>query len=631
MTSMREKAAKLAERGLCVSQIGLHGRPDEKAAFRETSSDPNHIREHWAGDGYNLAVATGEGFVVVDVDQKNGRDGLGSLEKLGLDLEGTLTAKTPSGGKHLFYRAKPRPEGYRTRLHGLPWDGIDLKGAGGYVVAVGSRKVNEETKIVGPEYVWEDPDAPILELPAFIADQMVGRRKIADPGKLPDFVDDDAARESAIAYLTRDAPPAMGGTGHAMALQVINRAMDFGVRYETALDLAIEHWGPRCDPVWDDVDDLGDHTRGIVNSRTSPIGCAHPSQVAGVEAFGNPTPRKFITAEECCAIALQGSARQLVPDYLDFGTVSVWYGGPNQGKSFVLADLCHAVTTGRPWFGKQCERGAVLYVAVEGRVKFPARVAALCQVYGTAAPPFAVLRDDTDLSQQAALDALAGQVDVAANLFDAPIQLIVVDTLSATFGAGDPNATADMTLFARNMTKLSARTGAHVAIVHHSGKDKAKGARGSNALLAAVDSEFEVEAFEVVTTKQRDMEKARPLAFHLEPIVIGNDPEGLPVGTLIVRQGAAPTFEAVPIEPTPTERRILAVMEIAQELKNPAELNPAISQGEWFAQNVGFEDPTSPSGCTMSRQTFSGHCRKMSDKGFVKKIGPNQWVRQNVG
>lgn len=634
MTSMREKAAKLAERGLCVSQIGLHGRPDEKAAFRETSSDPNHIREHWAGDGYNLAVATGEGFVVVDVDQKNGRDGLGSLEKLGLELEGTLTAKTPSGGKHLFYRAKPRPEGYRTRLHGLPWDGIDLKGAGGYVVAAGSRKVNEETKIVGPEYVWEDPDAPILDLPDFIADQMVGRRKAADPGKLPDFVDDDAAIESATIYLTRDAPPAMGGTGHATALQVINRAMDFGVKYETALGLMVELWGPRCDPVWDDLDDLGDHTRGIVNSRTSSIGCDHPSTRAPVEAFGNPTPRKFITAEECCALALQGSAKQLVPDYLDFGTVSVWYGDSNQGKSFVLADLCHAVATGRTWFGKQCERGAVIYFAVEGGAKFPARVAALCQVHGSATPPFAVWRGDMDLSKPGAVDGMIGQIEAAAELFGLPVLLNVIDTLSATFGAADPNSTDAMTVFIGHVSKVAKRTGAHCAVVHHSGKDKAKGARGSSALRAAIDSEFEVEAGEVITTKQRDMDKAKPIAFHLEPAVIGNDPDGLPVGTLILRQGAAPTFDAVPVELTPTERAVVEAFERVQARKldeNPGQFpdgNPPISTKEWHLECqklTGCQFGDKP----MSRQAHGLHTAKLTAKGVVRKGERNQWFMVN--
>lgn len=56
---------------------------------------------------------------------------------------------------------------------------------------------------------------------------------------------------------------------------------------------------------------------------------------------------------------------------------------------------------------------------------------------------------------------------------------------------GEPNArqsTKDELRFGTN----GSLTGAHVLIVHHSGKDRDRGMRGSNALLGAVDAAIEV-------------------------------------------------------------------------------------------------------------------------------------------
>jgi RecA-family ATPase len=67
----------------------------------------------------------------------------------------------------------------------------------------------------------------------------------------------------------------------------------------------------------------------------------------------------------------------------------------------------------------------------------------------------------------------------------------------------------DMTSFVRNMDTLRQTTGAHLMVVHHTGKDAARGARGHNSLRAATDTEIEVQIDEdgtrsAMVTKQRD-------------------------------------------------------------------------------------------------------------------------------
>ncbi len=74
----------------------------------------------------SLALLTGDGLCVVDVDPRNG----GAIPK---GLGGTLTASTPSGGIHLFYRYGTT-ETLRNNNTGLLGTGVDFKARRGYVI-----------------------------------------------------------------------------------------------------------------------------------------------------------------------------------------------------------------------------------------------------------------------------------------------------------------------------------------------------------------------------------------------------------------------------------------------------------------------------------------------------------------
>lgn len=82
----------------------------------------------------------------------------------------------------------------------------------------------------------------------------------------------------------------------------------------------------------------------------------------------------------------------------------------------------------------------------------------------------------------------------------------------AIFQNGGPAAVA-------GIDAVRAATGAHVAVIHHCGKDEARGARGHSSLRAAVDTEIEISRADgetistVRVTKQRDMAIGDPLPF----------------------------------------------------------------------------------------------------------------------
>jgi len=74
-------------------------------------------------------------LIVVDVDIKDGRNGLMALKQLALKnpFPKTIAVLTPSGGYHYYFKGQCKSG---TDIIGR---GIDIKSIGGYVVAPGSR------------------------------------------------------------------------------------------------------------------------------------------------------------------------------------------------------------------------------------------------------------------------------------------------------------------------------------------------------------------------------------------------------------------------------------------------------------------------------------------------------------
>ena len=109
--------------------------------------------------------------------------------------------------------------------------------------------------------------------------------------------------------------------------------------------------------------------------------------------------------------------------------------------------------------------------------------------------------------------------------------LVVIGTLARNFGQGDENSVRDMVSFISNVERLAEAFGAHVIIVHHTGKDRTKNARGSSALNAAVSTEIKVtnasgKSVVIEVIKQRDLPVGRALSFKIKTVDLGTDEDG---------------------------------------------------------------------------------------------------------
>jgi hypothetical protein len=240
----------------------------------------------------------------------------------------------------------------------------------------------------------------------------------------------------------------------------------------------------------------------------------------------------------------------LVKGVLSAGAMSVVYGPSNSGKTFFAMDLAFHIAAGLPsWCGRRVRQAGVLYLAAEGGRGAANRIVAMREECGVCNVPFALrragldlLRDEADINSVVTLAA-----EVHARAPDAPI-LIVIDTLSRIMAGGDENSAQDMTALIRNIDAIREHTGAHIMLIHHSGKDTARGARGHSSLRAATDTEVEVSnedgARAAMVTKQRDYQGGETFAFSLKGVTLGADQDGDDVTSCIVQHEDGEDFKA---------------------------------------------------------------------------------------
>ena len=188
----------------------------------------------------------------------------------------------------------------------------------------------------------------------------------------------------------------------------------------------------------------------------------------------------------------------LVKGLLIDGGLSAVFGSPGSSKTFMVLDLALHVAHGQDWFGKKVATGGVVYVSGEGGGGMRLRMKAWRKEKGGPdRAPFVLVPESVNLfDDDAGAEMLIADVRAHAVAMDCPVRLVVLDTLSRMIGSGDEDKARDINVIVQRAERIQRETGAHVLVVHHSGKDRDRGMRGSNALLGAVDAALEVARFD---------------------------------------------------------------------------------------------------------------------------------------
>ena len=224
----------------------------------------------------------------------------------------------------------------------------------------------------------------------------------------------------------------------------------------------------------------------------------------------------------------------LVRDVFHGGEVIILWGESQAGKTALLLDMVAAVASGSDWAGHPVTQTNVIYVALEGQLGLRARVQALEHDRGGVYQKgIRYIFDACNVGSMADVNALA----VTALKHQA--KFIVIDTLSASLaGTAEENSNSAMAGMIANIQRLTRMTGAAVLLVHHSGNDPRRGARGAYALHANPDVSIEVgrngnERYWRLD-KGRDGNHTKGL-FRIEPIEFQPAHETEPLKSIVIR------------------------------------------------------------------------------------------------
>jgi hypothetical protein len=174
---------------------------------------------------------------------------------------------------------------------------------------------------------------------------------------------------------------------------------------------------------------------------------------------------------------------QLIPEN---GIVGL-YGQPSGGKSFVALDWAMHISEGMAWLGEYPTKQApVIYIAAEGGRGIQKRVRAWMKAYGK-----------TDLEAMYFLVApLYVREEGVVEAFLAELQsqdiypgMVVLDTLSRSFGGGEENSSADMGHFIDSVIRLARGRYMSALIVHHTNATGSR-ERGHTSFRGALDAMF---------------------------------------------------------------------------------------------------------------------------------------------
>jgi hypothetical protein len=519
----------------------MKGEPLVQAWQAQATGDPAKVASWWPANSRNNIGVVGDGKLILDIDwRKPGcREALAALEGQHGALPPTYTVSTPSGGEHRYYVAPDVPNSA-----GKLGAGLDIKSKGGYVVGPWSYTTEIPGKQSAGFYIVKDDRAP-ANSPAWLI-ELAGADRLATSTPTPPSVTISdlqlADLTSALNHLARVPDIARNDlwshVGYALlSLGDQGREIwcDWSERAPGYTPGAPEQWWAAHNPKNTRTDFRNVYSIAHRFGWTNPNPAGDPNAVPwaapppGVSTAPiAPAGAKRFTPINAWTYADGPDPQWRVEGLLPQQGLVMIFGASGAGKSFFALDLVMAIERGGLYGNnnRKVTPGRVVYILAEGAGGFRKRLRAYRIHHGLAADSPAPglvtvapnLMSDADSGELQAAILEAGGADV-----------IVIDTLHASAAGADENSAKDMGTVLGHCRNLQAATGGLVILIHHSGKDEERGARGSSSLRAAMDTEIEVSGgsggeFSVAhVTKQRDGDTEGTVFFKLVSVTLPGD------------------------------------------------------------------------------------------------------------
>jgi hypothetical protein len=213
-----------------------------------------------------------------------------------------------------------------------------------------------------------------------------------------------------------------------------------------------------------------------------------------------------------------------------------------------------------------------------------------------------VERQPFDLLHPTCEPAVALARDIEQVAKGRPLRAVFIDTLNRALQGGDENSSADMGRAVAAAQAIADRLGCITILVHHSGKDPSKGARGHSSLHGATEVELFVTKKsdgwrDVNAIKVKDGEDGIRWKFRLAVETVGRDAEGDPRTSCVVVDLERSTGSNERLAPV-QEAVLMALRELTATKRDDASAAPdpfaavQVTRDEWRQAYYDLESDT---------------------------------------
>ncbi|KMW21587.1 bifunctional DNA primase/polymerase [Enterocloster citroniae] len=360
--NMKQWALHYAGMGMAVFPIKPRSKqPLTDHGLKDASKDPAQIESWWSRwPTANIGIATGAvsgGLVVIDLDvdkdKDKGIDGRVTLREWEAEHEklpnSTWLAITGRGGYHYFYHDTSTVRN-RTGIY----EGIDIRGDGGYVVAPPSIHPNGNT------YEWEqDPMLyPLAEASGAVFDFLVGpvmKDPETIPFEIPEQIPDGQRTTTMVKLVCSQQAKGLSDDAIMAAVRAENEAKCVPPLTEKELKKEV-------------FPALTRYQKG-----TAPYTATYDHKTRSFQ----PIIKKGLVNLVSMDTVEEKEPEWQVTDYIPRGQITVLAGDGGSGKTTVWCSIAAAVSSGGQCFlnqdnpfAKNCVPGRVMFFSSEDSAEY---------------------------------------------------------------------------------------------------------------------------------------------------------------------------------------------------------------------------------------------------------------------
>ncbi len=655
--------------------------------FYKATTDEDQIRswwKKWPGAMIGIRAGQASGVFAIDPDGEVGLANWAAILAKHGDVPRTHQHRTPGGGHHLVFKwHADRPiKGSSGQMKGQK---IDVKGQGGYFIAPPSvGKNGKRYEIADPADFFEFAEAPewlddlIIKKPPPTPATPVDTRPISEramatarpPANAFAEYGAKASHRRSLGFDYSNRPfveavlrgeyeavasiPSEGcqndqlnvssmKLGKYVAGGVINEHEAIDVMMKACADngLLDETGRDACMATIESGMSFGKTQPKTIPERTTPPAAVTNNVTpinSDIKIDGNP-PSKVMPLTFFDDVENFAARIWLLKDAVAKGETSEWIAAPGMLKSALMTDISVCIASGTDWRGYRSKGVCgVVYFALERADLVKRRLTAHRRRDELKGLPIAVAGGVIDLMHPANVSLMIDTIRAAQEKFGCDVGFVVIDTLAkgVAAGGGDENQAKDMGRALANLRKVQELTGAHIAIVSHTGKDEKKGARGSNSQIGDVDLLVQISGDsvkEAKVTKANDQKEGVLTKFKGEIATLGEDEDGDDITTMIIsREDCGSATGSKSKEKTPltaTQRRamdllIMAINDVgrASPPNAPPGVVKVVTLDDW--RKSCKEGALSDGADDAQRMAFNRAKTDLANKG---RIGiKNEWV-----